>query len=189
MGDVPHPTATEVTIGTSLPLLMNAELPSMTCTLAMPLLRSRAFDSVALHRHVGAAIAHRPAHSMHARAGLPAPCSVARRPAAGSACDRSVRARRAAAAGSPGWSARTACSPGRSAPRPAPRSGCSTGMTSAAVRYFRSMTSRDCARTGQAIRQTLIRTPANRWRIPLGRLMASIVPQLPPPGAEAAFKL
>jgi hypothetical protein len=46
-GRCPPRAAAAVTIGTSLPVLIIAELPSMTCTLATPSLRSRAFELVA----------------------------------------------------------------------------------------------------------------------------------------------
>src|SRR4029078_13405374 len=61
-------------------------------------------------------------------------------------------------------------------------------MTSAAVRNFRSMTSRDCARTGQAIRQTLIRTQAKGCTVLPSGFMSGIVTQLPAPAAEAGPK-
>src|SRR5678815_2364039 len=61
-------------------------------------------------------------------------------------------------------------------------------MTSAADRYFRSMTSRDCPITGLAIRPRLIRTHARGWTSLPSGLMGGIVPQLPPLAAEAAPK-
>src|SRR6185436_11246965 len=61
-------------------------------------------------------------------------------------------------------------------------------MTSAAVRYCRSMTSSDCPRTGRAIRQRLIRTHARGWTSLPSGLMGGIVPQLPAPAAEAGPK-